>query len=219
MRNLKILGLALIAMLSMSAVAASMASADELTAENYPATLKGSLDEVAVPDKFLTTTGPVSCKQANYDGTISGPTTTVEVTPTYNECTAFGFPAVIDHGNCKYLFHIVKNTTEGDVDLVCTSGELTVTAIGAGTPKCIVHVPPQSDITGTVKYSRIGAGTTQEITVVANLTGIDYTHTQGTGVGSCPSGSATNGTLEAKAKVTGLQDEGPNHIGLFLSTI
>jgi len=216
---MKVLGLMLVAMFAMSALAATAVSADELEAEKYPVSLNGSLDEPEKPDRFITTVGTVSCKQANYDATISGPTTTVSATPTYSECTAFGFPAVIHHGNCKYLFHInaAAPTTEGDIDLVCTSGDLTVTAVSAGTTKCIVHVPAQSDITGTVKYSKIGAGTTREITVEANLTGIDYTHTEGTGLGKCSPGSATNGTLEAKAKVTGQEDIGSNHIGIFLT--
>jgi hypothetical protein len=217
MRNLKVLGLALMAMFAMSAVAATAASADDFTAEKYPVTLTGA--NSTPNDQFVTTTGIVNCKKASYVGTVSGPTTSVSATPAYSECTAFGFPAIIDVNNCKYVFNIGAGTT-GDADLTCEAGKsVTVTAIGAGTVKCTVHVLPQSDIAGTVTYTNVGAGATREIELHAALSGIDYSHTKGTGVGACTAGSATNGTLTASGKVTGEEDKasGALHIGIFLS--
>jgi hypothetical protein len=214
MRNLKVLGLALVAMFAMSAVTAAAASADEFTAESYPATLTGK--NTTANDKFLTTTGTVNCKVASYKATVSAATTSVLAAPEYKECTAFGFPATIDVNGCKYQFNI-GGATIGDADLVCEAGKtVDVTAISAGTLKCTVHVGSQSDITGTVTYSNTGSGTTREINIGVVLGGIDYTHTQGTGVGSCPSGSATAGTLEAAGIVTG-ENAGGAHVGIFLS--
>lgn len=219
MRNLKVLGLAFMAMFALSAVMASAASADEFTAEKYPVTLTGK--NTTANDTFVTTTGNVNCKQAAYHGTVSGPTTKVFVTPSYNECTAFGFPAVIDVNECQYVFNVAAGAaTTGDADLVCEKGSvksITVTAIGAGTVKCIVTVLPQSDILGTVTYSNTGSGTTQEVDVEVGLSGIDYSHTKGTGVGACTAGSATNGTLAAKGIVTGEVDPSGVHIGVFMS--
>jgi hypothetical protein len=202
MRKIKILGLALVAMFSMSAVMAMSASADTLTAGGYPATLTGEADE-GFKDSFLTTAGTVSCPEPKYHATITGPVTTagsISAEPIYPDvgCTGFGFPATIDVNGCKYIFRVLAGTA-GDIDLECTgANEITVTAISGGTLKCTVHVPTQTDIGGTVKYKNIaGVGVTLE----ASLTGLDYKHTQGTGLGSCPSGSATAGTLTAKAIV------------------
>jgi len=206
MRNIKILGLALVAMFSMSAVMAVSASADTLTASSYPAVLTGTADEEnGFKDTFTTTAGTVKCPDTHYDGpTITGPlngtTTKVIVTPTYPAagCTGFGFPATIHHGNCNYEFKVLAGTA-GTVNLECSSGELTITAIGAGTTKCTVHVPSQTDIPGTISYKNVAGG---KITVEANLTGLIYKHTAGTGVGACPNGSAVNGTFTAKAFIS-----------------
>lgn len=215
MRNIKILGLALVAMFSMSAVMAMSASADTLTAGAYPATLTGTA-EPEFTDQFKTTAGTVKCPDAHYDGTITGPVTTsgkVVFTPTYSNCTGFGFPAVVDHNRCNYEFKVLAGTT-GTVNLECTSpDEITITAISAGVTKCTVHVPSQTDIPGTIKYTNIASGITLEV----NLTGIKYTHTAGTGIGACPNGSATNGTLEAKATVAASTDPGGVALALALS--
>lgn len=221
MRNIKILGLMLAAMFAMSAVAATAASADEFTSEVAPVTLTGT-SESGFTDEFTTTAGVVKCPKATYKGTqATVSTTTATVTPDYEDqpCTGFGFPATIDVNECQYVFHINGGTsTEGTVDVECPAGkEITITATSAGTEKCTVHVPTQTSIPGTVKFSGIGSGTTREITVDVNLTGVKYTHTKGTGIGACTAGSASNGTMKAKATVTG--ESGSTHVGLFLSNV
>jgi hypothetical protein len=216
MRNLKILGLMLVAMLAMSAVAAVSASADEFTAEEYPISLTGEKDG-EFTDQFTTTAGVVKCPEPKYSATVGAATPMVTVQPEYQDtgCTAFGFPATIDDDDCKYVFNVNAVGTTGDVDLTCTSGkELTVTANPAPlTTKCTVHVKPQNDIGGTVEYINNPNGT---VTLEVYLNGIDYKHTAGTGVGACPGGSATNGTLVAKAIVKGVSD-GKAKLGIFLS--
>ena len=94
---------------------------------------------------------------------------------------------------------------------------MTFTAESAGILKCTVHIPAQSDITGSVVYSNVGTGPTREVRIEASLTGIDYTHTAGTGIGACASGSATTGALTFKAILTGEEDLVATDIGLFLS--
>lgn len=220
-RNLKVLGLALVAVFALSAVAASMASAAEFSAESVPVTLTGTT-ESGVVEKFKTTAGSVEC-HGEYEGTMATkPTTTVSIAVkggSYENCTALGFPGSTIHMNgCTYLFHITPatNPPTGSVDIVCPKEkEITVTAISAGTSKCVIHVPPQTDLT-TVRYSTIGAGATREITAIAEISGLKYTHTPGTGLGKCTEGSATNGSYEGKATLTGEVDGGTTHIGVFL---
>lgn len=216
MRNLKVLGLAFVAMFAVSAVTAAVASADDFTAEKYPVTLTGK--NLAANDQFIMTTGTVNCKTASYTGTVSAATTRVVVTPSYSNCTAFGFPAIIDVNGCRYEFNIGAGTT-GDADIGCDIGTaITVTAISAGTVKCNVFISGQTLITGTMTYSNTGSGTTREVVVNASLSGIDYSHVGGTGVGACTFGTGTNGTLNASGIVTGEEDKSsPAHIGIFLS--
>jgi hypothetical protein len=222
-RNLKVLGLALVAMLAMTAVAASAASADDLTSETSPVTLTGK--QAGLGDVFTTTAGTVKCKEVNYTATnVATPTTTVNAVPSYPEkttsgeqnCTGFGFPATVATNGCTYRFTIGGATT-GGLDIICTGGqEITVTAVGAGTVKCIVHVGSQNLAAG-ITYSNTGAGTTREIKIAANLAKtLTYKHTAGTGVGACsPGGSSTEGSYTGEGIVTG--ENGGTHVGIFLS--
>lgn len=223
MRNLKILGLALVAVFALSAMAASMASADDLTAEKYPVTLTG--DQDGQTDVFTTTAGTVTCKKASYHGTISGPSTEVSATPTYSECLALGFTGTIDMNECTYKFKIGgSGSTTSTVDIVCPAGkEITVTAIAAGTTKCIIHVPPQTGLTH-VNWTNV-AGPPKEITGDIEITNLKYSHTGtappspavGTGLGACTTGSATNGKYTGKAKVIGEEDSNFTRVGIFFS--
>src|SRR5215207_7709800 len=112
MRNIKILGLALVAMFSMSAVMAVSASADTLTSSGASSVLTGTA-EPGFTDEFKTTAGIVKCPDAKYDATITGNVTTagsISATPTYANCTGFGFPATIHHNSCTYQFKILAGT-------------------------------------------------------------------------------------------------------------
>lgn len=224
MRNLKILGLVLVAMI---VVGASVASADELTAEQEKVFLHGTY-EPNFAGSLVITSGNSTCKEVTYDiGTVTTPTTTVTVKPTYPEkaadgtqnCLSGGFPAIVHVNGCHYVFHITGGTsTVGDVTLQCPAGqEITETTIAAGTIKCTIHIPSQTLTGDPVTYSTKGAGTTREVTASINAHGISYKHTEGTGVGKCTGGSGTNGTFVAKGTVTANNDPNTAHVGLFLS--
>jgi hypothetical protein len=167
-------------------------------------------------DILTTTAGNVTCKSIKYSGTVaSSPITEMSLTPTYSECTAFGFPATIDVNGCSYLLKVAPEST-GTVDIVCPAGqELTVTASPSGTTKCTLHVPGGQSL-ATATFHNLGSGSTAEIEVTTNLSAIKYSHTQGSGIGSCPSGSATNGTYKGKTLITGEEDkaEGAAHVGV-----
>jgi hypothetical protein len=209
-------GIFLVLLFAVSALCAASASADVIRSESYPTTLTGSKDG-AFTDELSLTAGTARCTPS-YQATLSADASTVAASPSYTGCSSFGFPSTIDVNGCTYLFHVNGGaSTEGDADLVCPAGaEVTITAVSAGTTKCTVHFPSQADIGGTVTYSTIGAGATREITIAANLTGLDYTHTKGTGLGACTAGSATSGTLTLKAVMTGEIEGGSTHLGVFL---
>jgi hypothetical protein len=211
---------------SMSAVGASMASADELTSEQNQLVQLSGTNEPATPDVFTITAGNTSCKHVAYHiGTVVIPTTTLTATPTYSECTSLGFPATIHTNGCTFLFHITGGTlTTGDVEIKCLGGnEITVTAVSGGTTKCTIHVPPQtlSSVAepDPVSYSIIGAGTTREVTALVNYKGLKYSHTAGSGLGSCPAGTGVNGTYVGRGVITANNDANTAHVGLLLSNI
>jgi hypothetical protein len=221
-RNLKFLGLALVAVLAMSAVMAGAASADEFKSEKAPVTLTGT--QGATLDTFSTHAGNVKCTTATYKGTQSTTsTTTIQVAPTYSGCTFVGLNSTITTNGCEYLFHVpaTAGVTTGTVDIVCPgTNEITVTAPNPalGKAKCIVHVPPQTGL-GVVTYSNLGSGTTREVKVEVNLTGLKYSQTAGVAEsGNCETkDNTTTGTYVGGATVTGEVDGGTEHIGIFLA--
>lgn len=219
MRNLKVLGLALAAIFAIGALTVAIASADTLTAEQYPVTLTGNQDEQT--DAFTTTQGGVNCKKVTYHGQIVGPTKEFELAPAINECTFFGFPGTVHMNGCKYKFTMTQPgaaATTSLVDIVCPAGqEITLTVVSAGTNKCTIHIPPQNGLSH-VEWVNIGAGATREITGNITISGLRYRHVKGTGLGSCTSGEAVNGAYQGKIRVTGEGTVSPfSHVGVFFS--
>jgi len=175
-RILKSLGLALVAMAAMSAVVASASQASEYTCSAYECLATGS--NTAGNETFTTPGGTVQCnshytveKEGTTNATgITGPTTTVTVTPTYTGCKAFGFVnATVNMMGCDYVFHsgslIVAGRYNNSVSIVCPAGSGPIT-ITAGT--CVVDVPAQGPLTN-VETENLAGGT---LTVKPNVTGI-----------------------------------------------
>jgi hypothetical protein len=218
MRSLKVLGLALLAFCATSVALASTAAADEFTAEAYPATITGNLEQ-GTQLTIGTTAGHTTCNVAKQHGTIPGPTTTLTMTATWENCQGAGFPSVVHMNGCDFLYHVNGGMlTTGWVDIICPAGqEITKTSQGpGGTMKCVLHIPPQVGI-GPVTYTNIGAGPTREITVDINANNLIYSHTAGTGIGACANGGGVNGILRDKTLWTGEFEGGGAHLGLFLS--
>jgi hypothetical protein len=213
-RALKTSGMVLAAVLVMSAAATSTAFAGKFKSESAPVTITGSQVEANV---ITTTAGTVKCTTATYAGTVAvTETSEIELQPSFSGCTAFGFPAHI-HASCKVKGKISINTTTGEVDFVCLVGQkITVTATTSSvnsTLKCTLEIPAQTNV-GTVTYSNTGAGATREILVSLNLSGINYTHTKGSGLGACTSGSSSTGTYKGSVQLTG-ENAGGTHVGIF----
>jgi hypothetical protein len=181
-RNLKALGLMLAAVFAMSALGATAASAAEFHAASAPVTINGTQ---STGHQFKTDAGTVTCKVATFTGTQSSKTSaTVTMTPTYKECTAFGFINVPIHTNgCAYIFN-----ANGNTEVECPAGKtFEITA-----PGCTTKVGPQS-ITGGNTFTN-NAGKTQ-ITVDTDITGkIAYNE--------CGS-ATTGGTYTGGTTVTG----------------
>src|SRR5215207_8277849 len=188
------------AALAIAAMTTSMAAADVITTEKSPAQLTGK--QTGSRDFWSFTAGTVKCKEVNYSAETTTPTSSFSASPSIpvktiggeQNCSGFGFPTEVHTNGCNFK-HTLGAGTTGTVDIICPAGsEITYTAVSSSTPKCIVHIPAQNGI-ATSTYKGVGSGTTREVEISMNLTGISYKHTAGTGIGACTSGSASNGTF------------------------
>jgi hypothetical protein len=121
MTRIKLLGLTIVALLALSALAAASASAHEFIASK-----KGTATDVGTNTQVFKDEPKavaVECKKTESTEKItSTKTKTQKASVKYTECTAFGFPATISEA--KYLFN-----AEGSVKVENT---ITVEVPGAG---------------------------------------------------------------------------------------
>lgn len=172
MKFLKMLGLAIVAALALSAVVASAASASKFQSANYPAKITGSQvgEHVFTIESELKT----KCKKATFEGSLSAASETLTITPTYSECTSFGISSTIKFNECTYVFHagaeLSANHFAGTTDVSCPAGKvITIT-----TATCEVQVGAQTGL-GSLEYVNEASG---KVTVKANVTGIKYNKTK-----------------------------------------
>jgi hypothetical protein len=214
-RRISALGAAVAVVLAMSAIAVSMASADVMTSESAATTtLFGDNDGVT---SVLSLDGlEMKCTNDNYIGSISSGASQVTLTFTKSGCLWTAFAGTINPNECSYLLKIKALVTTGTTDIVCPAGhEITVTWPPFGKPKCIIHIPPQSNL-GTVTWTNIGAGTTREMTLDLNITGLKFDQTAGTAESlNCATADNTTGTFIGKIRLTGMVST--VHVGVFLS--
>ena len=160
MRNLKILGLALVAALAFSAMAASAASAT--TAVVTPGHhIEGLFGEDGAGDHALTGIAGIECTTVHYEGTAT--TSSITLEPTFEEChTTTGAPLTVTTNGCDYQLTLggplngmvapIKH-----VQVVCPRNakiEVHVYGNAAHTiPACTINIPGQTpgaeDLTAT----------------------------------------------------------------------
>jgi hypothetical protein len=171
-RQLRVLGLALLAVLATSAVIASAAQAvPQFTASSYPATATGSNTKGS--ESFTTEAGTVQC-DSHFQGSLSAASSTFTVTPTYTNCEAFGFlDATVNMEGCSYIFHATEKVTtdhyRSHVTVECPSGKSI--KITAGT--CKAEVKAQGNLT-TLTTTNSGGS----VTAMPSVTNIAMTVTQ-----------------------------------------
>ena len=148
-RNLKLLGLALMAVFAMGAVLASAASAQGKLTSDGLVTLSGT--ETGVEQNRLTAFAAfVECPGSTYvghavnGGLIPSGSTTATLTPNYKQTSTdgkdenckgpFGWSATVDPNGCDFVVHLgattggVAGTYGVTFDVVCPGGnEITVT--------------------------------------------------------------------------------------------
>jgi hypothetical protein len=189
-RNLKTLGLALVAVMALGVVGASAASAAEFTAESYPAYAEGT----GGAEEFTTEAGTVKCSTSSYEGATMGEATaSYAVHPTYSGCQAFGFvEASVNTNQCDYVFNSVTGSGpySSKVDISCSGGSTIV--ITAAT--CTAKVGGQTGLSSVTLTNNGG-----NVEANPNVTNIAYTVTKDGflcpfgGVGEKTDGEITSG--------------------------
>jgi len=218
-RNLKVLGLALVAASVMSAVGASAAQAiptiswesgaTKLTATQEPETSGGS-------QLFKITNSSLSVTCNEVHGTVNlpgGVTSASELTTseiTYTDSTKeadhcrgpLGTSPKINMNGCQYNFHITATLKEapngegtGTVDIVCPAGK-EITTEGAA---CTLHFPAQNGLSHVI-YRTVKTTTGAEkehVTIEPTVSNIKYKHT-----GLCGNGEGNDGVFTGNLTVT-----------------
>ena len=212
-RNLKALGLAIVAVFAMSAMAASAAQAEPKTFHTEEAhTL---LEGIATTNQeFNVAAGNLVCTEGIFHGTSSVATVDEQtVEPTYKKCHGPLGEVTVDMNGCHYLLTVDPATgtpTTGTVHINCPTKPIEVTA-----GICTVTVPSQT--VGGITYVNEGSGSSRDVKVTANATGIHYIQH---GI-FCPGNSFsssktfTNGTYKGSVTVKGF-DTNKNQKGVWV---
>jgi hypothetical protein len=197
-RNLKVLGLALVAVFAMSAVAASASSAAQFHSEGANTTFSGGQ---TTQHRFGTTTGTVICSTASFSGEAANATEeSLTITPVYSGCEFEElFEVTVNTNGCKYTFH-ASSATNGTVDIK-GCGTNKYIQVGS-TLTCRVRVPEQNGISA-VMYTNEGSGANRKVLVTAEVTNLRY---EESGLFCANSGtSMENGTYTGSTLVSGNQ--------------
>ena len=207
-RNLKVLGLAITAVLAMSAVWAVSAQAADpeihCTSNTNVCTVTGN--EINT-HTFTIEGGNVRCRSRMH-ATLNNKTVTAVsgVTTTLTECRAFGVASTVNMNGCTFSFANVaaSSPATANVSVVCPAGR-NITISSPALP-CTINVGSQGPLPHVV-FNNSG---TEPTHVNANVTasGIRYTAVEAT----CPrrGGTFNNGTFNGETTLEGFNDNGPN---------
>jgi hypothetical protein len=197
-RNLKALGLALVALGALSAISAGGASAagERFHSEVEPTILTGTNTNTQV-----TAFGGanIECTSVTFRGTATLKTeSTLTLHPTYSGCSFLGEPATFDTTGCNYVFssETVGGRLPGEIE--CTTGY----AIKLTSPGCTLTFGAQKN-TGGLAATNEGSGSTRDSKYVLQI-GVTFSKS-----GSlCFLISGTTGTCSGTITVKGFKDEG-----------
>jgi len=208
-RNLKTLGLALIAVIATVAMTASSASAEIFVFKSEAAstTLKG---EQEGSGKIKVEAGTVTCEKTKFSGEMPDEYEfEVTMTPTY-ESRSMGEGTTEDvTTGCDYLFVAnEKESTnyEAEARIKCEAGKaITITKKVLGVTKCTITIGAQEGLK-TVTSAETGSPTALRTTIA--FSSLKYSQTAGTGLGACATlENKTNGTYEGTVVVKDFQGE------------
>jgi len=217
-RNLKVLGVAAVAVLAMSAAIASAAQG-AVTAGANPATVKGVQTNTNTLSNGIRT---VSCTEANLTGTLAGSAESVTIAPTYGGCTGNGgTTATVTTTGCKYILTPDSSAASGTgkVSVSCEAGKNIVVEIWATGKShseaklCKLEVPTQGPLSGG-SYKNAGSGSTEHIELSFEITSLKVLRTEGTAA-NCGAAEKTNASYTGNIDATAT-NEGGTQVALMV---
>jgi hypothetical protein len=211
MASIRTLAMAFIAVLALSALGISTASAAQFTSTSSPVTMFGK-QGASQGHKFTIEGNNASCQEVKFEsGSTATPTPTVALGLTYTnkKCENFKFTkeqSYIEPNGCKFELLQPNISLEGNVAIRCASGK-SIKIVGANFSVCEVLIG-ESGNTNLAKavYTPLGAG---KFEVNFNLTGItaekkeDFLTCELNGVGI-----VTTATFSGKVTIEGLSGIG-----------
>ena len=198
-KKLKVMGLTVIAVFAFTAVSAVAAQAANFHSEASTTNIKGTQEGENI---FTTAAGNVKCKVAEFtdNGVMGTSVPSLEITPKYEKCTAFGQTAEVTT-NDTWTF-TAPSATEGKVVLNATN-----IVINVPSGNCSVTVPAQTPGTPKVKYTNGGSGSTRNVLVTSEVAKITYS-VAGTGTICGTTGTHTEAaSYSGKVLVKGFNTE------------
>lgn len=222
-RGLKLSGLVVVLTLSIAAMTAASALAVEGVGEagSYPATITATQIGSIVTTLGVGGSRSMRCTTEKFSGTLSGPASTLTITPTYAGCVTNpgGGPASITMNGCDYSVtasqRLSSTSGKGVGSLVCpVSGIVEIVATStAGSVLCEWRVSSQGPLESATWASK--ASTPSDVEISFNLSGIQAKVVKGT-LAAC--GAAVGGTTSASTvgEVTATAD---NSSGIQVSLV
>ena len=221
-RSFKALGLSLVAALALGAVVTSAAQAEgKFIAGKYPAALTGTS---TTPHTFTMAGGAreITCNSATFSGELAAASEAVAISSVYTACFSKpgSVPIWILANGCSYTWSVAKlespTTASGAEALNCPAGkeyeyyvfENAMKQV-EGIPMCIYGIPPQGAVS-TLSYTNQGSGSTANVDVTRNVTGLTVNVKKGLKLlcgaktGETTTGAYT-GSLNLVAKNGGVQ--------------
>lgn len=133
--------------------AASAVAAPTVTASAYPAKVSGPQVELHGFMFFSGGTRVADCKEVNFSGELSAPSTSLALAGVYSECTAWGgLPVTYKTNGCTFNVSPTKQiatippTFEGTMNVVCPAGK--VIEIDTTFTNCHVRIGAQEKLKG-----------------------------------------------------------------------
>jgi hypothetical protein len=221
MQRMTLLGLSVVAVMAMGAVAASGALAAAVHAETYPATLSGKQTNENVLSNGVRT---VSCEEAALTGTLTEASETITISPTYSKCKG-NSGTVAEVKTTGVVYHLTLTTgtfptgfgfhikLTGVVHIKIWASQKAKEE-APNTTLCELEVPEtgNTEIKGG-EAMNLGSGSTRSIQLHIASENVLVKRASGTAA-NCGAAEKTNGTYNGE--LNGTASKGGVQEGLFL---